>query len=454
MERGAVAATFGGYRRPPWRSWPGARLTARGLRAGIAWPPIPPAGSPTVIQRRPGWLEPPVRGAAAISALSGFSQFAVTAVIGDVAAAFGQPGAGDDPASQIGLTATTLGVALAMVRLASLGALPGTAMADRLGRRRVLLLGLGIGLAFTAASSAAPGFWTWALLVALARPWLSTVNNVAGVLGAEETRARDRSWAVAFIGGAYGAGAGTVAILRGFLPEGGWRPAMAATALGLLAIPALGRLVREPRIWQRHADEAPTVLGTVPRGARRGVLVIALATAGMGLATGPGFTYVFVYGEKVLGASPGTMSLVILLAAPTSLAGLLAGRWAADRLGRRPTAVAGMAGTAAMVALAYSGSFPALAAGYLAALATSSAFGPAIGAMVAEVFETSIRSTATGWIAAAGVIGAVGGLALYGVLVDRLGGFGQAALVLAVPVVLASGLFALVPETRGRELDA
>ncbi len=402
---------------------------------------------------RPSWLAAPVLGAAGISVASGFAQFAITAVIGDVAEAFGAPGAGDDPASQIGLTATTLGVALAVIRLASLGALPGTALADRLGRRRVLLWSVSIGLALTVASGAAPNFWTWVVLVALARPWLSTVNGVAGVVGAEEVSTKDRSWAVALVGGAYGLGAGAVAVLRGVLPEGSWRLAMVAAAAGLAFLPLIARLLREPTIWVRRDKETPPLLGTVPPASRRSLIVLALAATGMGLATGPGFTYIFVYGEKMLGASPATMSVLVLLAGPTGLAGLLLGRWASDHIGRRPTAVAGMIGTAACVALAYSGSFAALSAGYLIALTTSSAFAPATGALIAEVFPTSVRSTATGWISAAGVIGAVGGLALYGVLVDAMGSFGQASLVLAIPVAISAQLFWLVHETRGLELD-
>ncbi len=407
-----------------------------------------------VARRRPGWLAAPVLGAAAISVASGFSQFAITAVIGDVASAFGAPGAGDDPASQIGLTATTLGVALAAIRLASLGALPGTALADRLGRRRVLLTAVTVGLTLTVLSAAAPTFWTWVLLVALARPWLTTVNNAAGVVGAEETTSRDRSWAVALIGGAYGLGAGAVAVLRGVLPSEAWRPAMAASAIGLVLLPLLSRLIREPTIFlQAEDDPRPLLLGAVPRPDRSRLTVLCLLTAGMGLATGPGFTYLFVYGEKVLGATPGEMSILILAAGPTGLVGLLAGRWGADHLGRRPTAAVAMIATALAVAVAYGGSFTGLTVGYLAGLTTSAAFGPPTLALAAEAFVTSVRSTATGWIAAAGVIGAVGGLALFGVLVDALGGFDRAAMAMAVPVVLAAGLFWLVEETRGRELQ-
>lgn len=401
---------------------------------------------------RPGWLAAPVLGAAGVSVASGFAQFAITAVIGDVAADFGAPGAGTDPASQIGLTGTTLGVALATIRLASLGALPGTALADRRGRRRVLFLALVIGLAFTVASAGAPNFWSWVVLVALARPWLSTVNGVAGVLGAEETSSRDRAAAVAVIGGAYGLGAGAVAVLRGVLPDDAWRAAMALSLLALAAVPLLARLVREPEIYL-SAPPAIGRLGSIPRAHRRLVSLLALITAGMGVATGPGFTYVFVYGERVVGATPAAMSGVILAAGPTGLLGLVLGREGADRLGRRPTAAAAMVGTAACVALAYTGSYAALVAGYLLGITTSAAFGPPMGALVAEAFETSERSTATGWISAAGVIGAVTGLATYGVLVDLVG-FARGAQLLMVPVALSAALLLTVPETLGRELDA
>jgi hypothetical protein len=57
-------------------------------------------------------------------------------------------------------------------------------------------------------------------------------------------------------------------------------------------------------------------------------------------------------------------------------------------------------------------------------------------------------------LTAAGVIGAVGGLALFGFLADLFGAFGSAAISLAGPVLLLSALYVLLPETRGIELDS
>jgi hypothetical protein len=58
-----------------------------------------------------------------------------------------------------------------------------------------------------------------------------------------------------------------------------------------------------------------------------------------------------------------------------------------------------------------------------------------------------------GWLLAAGVAGAVAGLLAFGLLADALGSFGAAAVLVMVPVVLASPLFARLAETRGLELE-
>jgi hypothetical protein len=81
--------------------------------------------------RRPGWLTTPILAVSGLSIGSGIAQFGVTAVIGDVAAAFGEVGNGGDLTSQIGLPATTVGLALALIRLTSLAALPVASIADR-----------------------------------------------------------------------------------------------------------------------------------------------------------------------------------------------------------------------------------------------------------------------------------------------------------------------------------
>ncbi len=382
---------------------------------------------------------------------SAMGQFAITAVIGDVARQFGAPGAGDDLSQQLGLTGTTIGIALALIRLASLASLPGASLADRFGRRRLVLVALVVGLALTASSALAPSFWWWVAIVAVARPWLSTTNAVAGVSAAEAVSTKHRTWALAFISAAYALGTGAVSIPRSFLPAG-YEWVMLLTGLPLLAVPWLLRAVREPPIAARSPDHVTGLPGAVPAPHVAPLARLVLVTGGLAVATGPGFTYVFLFGEGILGLSPGTMAVIVLLAGPIGLVGLLAGRWLADAMGRRPGVIVGLLGTAVGFSSAYQGTPVLLVVGYLVGIMAGAAIGPGLGAMSAEVFPTRIRATVAGWLAAAGVIGAVIGLAAFGALADLVG-FGGAALVLAVAPVVSAVLVLGVEETRHLELD-
>src|SRR5688500_9435443 len=95
--------------------------------------------APNTPRGRRDWLAPAVLTAAALSVASGFAQFAATATLGDVAAAFGRTSAGDSVMARAGLAGSTLGAGLAVIRLASLASLPLAELADRRGRRGVLL---------------------------------------------------------------------------------------------------------------------------------------------------------------------------------------------------------------------------------------------------------------------------------------------------------------------------
>jgi MFS family permease len=401
----------------------------------------------------PAWLTAPIVTVSILSVASGLAQFSVTAVIGDVAAFFGEPGAGDEVAAQIGLPATTVGIALAIIRLSSLASLPAAAFADRIGRRSLLLMTAGFGLAVTSMAALSPGFWWYVAMVALARPALSTVNALAGVIAAEETSARDRSAAIALITAAYGVGSGIVAIGRGLLPgDPSFRVVTAFALVPLVLLPVLARRIREPAIAQR-SEHARGLPGAVPGRLRGRVALLAALTGVLAIATGPGFTYLFVYGEHVLGASPLFISAWVLAAGPAGLLGILLGRFGADRFGRRVTAGLAMAGTGLAVTYAYSAGTGQLAAGYLAAITASSAFAPPAGALAAELVPTRIRATVAGWVTIAGVLGAVLGLTTFGFLADLTGSFSNAAMAIGLVVAALAAGFVRLPETRGTELE-
>jgi MFS family permease len=410
-----------------------------------------------------GWRHPSILAAACFAVFSGFAQFGVSTALADVARQLGEPAEqGTSLAAQVGLSGTALGIGLAVIRLAAVGSMPLAGLADQLGRRRVLVTCSMVGLALTAVAAGSPTFVVFVILIAAARPLLSATNALAGLVAAEDTGAADRSKAVALVTAGYGIGAGLTGLLRGVVDGlAGFRGVFLMALLPLALAPLLARLVREPARFaslRRAADagrarlRAP-VLGALDPALRGRLLLMGLLWLAFSVVTGPGNTFVFLYSEGVLGLDPLFTAVMLVSAGPCGLAGLVAGRFLADRLGRRWTAAGAHIAVAAALAITYSGTPAAAVGGYVVAMFAGATYAPATGAMAAELFPTSVRGSVAGWLAAAGVVGAVTGLVVFGLLADALGGFTRAALLIAVPVALVSVLFRALPETRGQELE-
>lgn len=419
--------------------------------------PHPPRPGPSPRLYR--WLDPPVLALALVAAAVGFGQFGVVAALADVAAEFGTATVGDDLTltEQAGLSGTVLGVGLAVIRLASVFSLPLAGVADRVGRRHTLVGFAGMGSLIVAAAALSPGYWWFVALFALSRPLLTATNAVALTSAAEQTSTAERTRAVALLAAGFGIGAGLFAVLRGLLGEDvSFRPVFALALVAMVLVAVASRWVVEPdrfRIASDVTDHALPVLGAIDRRFRGRLLPVLGVGFAIAIVTGPANSFVFLYSEGILGLSSGVTAVLVIAAGLTGLAGLLVGRWSADRFGRRPTAAVGLVSVALAGMLTYSGSVPAAAGGYLAAVMAGSVFAPAAGAMHAELFPTSIRASVAGWTVAAGVLGAVTGLLAFGAIADRLDRFDLAAVLVFTPAALMAGLIALLPETRGMELE-
>lgn len=391
-------------------------------------------------------------------AAAGFAQFSPAAALGDVAEEFGKLGERETISEQAGLPGSVLGAGLAVIRLSALLALPLAAVADRVGRRRTILTYAAVGLVVTMAAAGSPSYWWFVAALAVARPFLTATDTVGEVLAAEHTGVADRAKAIAMASAAYGVGAGLVAVLRGLAGEGlGFRAVFGLAALPLVGVAFAGRLITEPDRFTRRATAQPRrmlpVLGAVAGAHRRRLVVLATIGFASGFVTGPVGTLLFVYAENVLGVSRGVTGALVVAAGATGLAGLVLGRFLADRIGRRPTAAVGLALMAAAGVLAYSGSVPALVVGYLCGILFGSTYGTPAITLTNELFPTSIRAAVAGWLVIAGVLGATSGLLLAGMIADELGSFAGAMVAVCVPGALSAALFALLPETRGLDLE-
>lgn len=219
----------------------------------------------------------------------------------------------------------------------------------------------------------------------------------------------------------------------------------------LVLIPALGRRLVESDRFNKEvpAERGQPVLGPVGHRFRRRLVLVCTVAFAISVITGPANSFVFVYAQNVRHVSGALTAAMVVIAAPTGLAGLLLGRWLADRLGRRPAVALAMGAMAAFGVLLYSGSSPALFVGYAMGALAGGVIAPALGAMVNEVFPTSVRASVAGWFTAAGVLGAVVGLVAFGALADVH--LPLAPVVTFLPVLPAAALLLGIPESKGME---
>jgi len=401
------------------------------------------------------WNDRAVVAIAIAAFASGFAQNGVVASLGDVAKGFGQVNVGATLADQAGLSGTDLGIGLAIMRLASLGALPITGLADRYGRRTMLLVTVGLGLAMTGVAAASPSYWWFVAIFASGRPLLSATNALAQVTAAEQTGSADRAKAVALIAAGYGAGAGVVAIVHSLAERAlGFRGVFVLALVPLALLPLLWRWIEEPDRFAVAAvgSEHPTpVFGAVAPPFRRRLAVIVVLAFAVSVITGPANSFVFLFAQNFLHQRGIVTAAMVVGAGVAGLAGLLAGRWLADRVGRRLTGALAMVTVALLATVTYSGSAPALLAGYILGVFAGSVFAPAAGSLINELFPTSVRASVAGWSLASGVLGAVTGLVIFGAVAQAVHRYAVAGLVTFLPAALVMVLFWLLPETRGGE---
>ena len=391
-----------------------------------------------------------------IALVAGFAQFGAVASLDDVARHFGHHTDKQSLQSVVGLSGSVLGIGLAVLRLASLGALPLASLADRWGRTKVLRRTLFVGLIITAGASLSPAYWFFVLCFALARPLLSTTSTLIQVITVELSSTNRRIHRLVIMSAGAGMGAGTAAILHGTIrgPDS-FRWLFALAIVPVFFVAPLLRRVPEPTF---HSDDVPMArLGSVPRRMRERVLIVGVIVFVIGVIAGPASGFTFVYGEGVLKIKPDVVASVVALSALTGLAGLLLSRYLSRRVGRRWTVVLGVMTTAATASLAYGGGRTDFVVGYMLGVASGGLLAPAIAALSTELFSHKFRATAAGWVVVAGVLGAISGLLFFGLIGDSVhvtgaGSLRLPALVTFLPLLPLMLLLLRLPESSQMEL--
>ncbi len=369
-------------------------------------------------------------------------------------------------ADEFGHGNTAQGNVLAIVRVGVLLALATVALADRHGRRR-LLLASGIGSCIvTALGALSPGLWFLGATQLVARGLSTALGILIVILAAEEMPARSRAWAMSVLVMCAGLGSGMAVWVLPVadLHIAAWRTVYVVPLAGVAVMVWAGRRLPESRRFEAAGD------GLEPRGgapadsradadaaARRHRRLALLAASAflilMFAAPASGLRNDFLKDEREFSAT--TISLFTLVTNTPVGIGILAGGYLADRRGRRPVGAAGLVLGTVLIAWAYFTDGLAiwaltLVGGILGAMAV-----PALAVYGPELFGTYRRGRSNGIITTVGVAGSALGNVVAGWLSDVLDGrLGPVLALLAVgPLMVAVLVLWKYPETAGQELE-
>lgn len=427
-----------------------ARWAVTALRAALAGAEVPPPPTPLP-------LSPPEAFSAEQTALIATVCLA-SALASMGGALFGQ---NLDPlARSFRVSNDQLGVALAVTRLGVLFSLVAAALADRRGRRQMLLLALVVVCVGNAASAVAPGLEIFTATQLLVRAAVNAVIVVGGIAVVEEAPEGARAFAVAMLSLAAGAGFAVAVVLLPLADIGPetWRIAFGISALGVVLVPVLGRHLHETRRYTRLVDgglRRGRVREVVERSYRPRLLILA----GIGFLTNvfsaPSAQFMnrYLLDERGFSNSRAALFRGVTAGVP-GLIGIVMGGRLTETRGRRPVAVVSLLVGTVCTMIFFLGSGIALWVTATLAILAAAPATLAVGTMDAELFPTEVRGTSNALLLVSYVAGSATGLLAAGLLSDPLGGLGPAlALCGFAPLVAAVLLLPRLPESRGRLLD-
>jgi len=402
------------------------------------------AASPS--QRSPSYLRRllPTLGMAAT--IQGYAAALAVVVQGDAAASFGAP---DTPAA----------FAVLFVGLGAVGGVALAPMADRVGRRPILILSTFMMILLTALTGVAANLTQFALLQFLSRVFVISAYATTLVITVEEFPVGRRGWAVGVVSLFGGLGLALAYGLSALLPGGpdDWKALCFIGLAGLLPLIVIGSYVEETASWV-HTFRGEPAERRLGRPHRRQIWQLGTVFFFAYFAFLGGATWWIRFTETEQGIDSQSLGNVLAAAYLIGLAGYLFGGRLQDGIGRRRTATLCLLGAG----LAGAGLFTApVGHTVLASIAVFLGLGasPALSALSAELAPAGRRAYVAGLLRGVfATAGAIGGPVAVSFLADpETGAIGEIAggvMVVGLAVIPAVLILQLLPETASRDLES
>lgn len=349
------------------------------------------------------------------------------------------------------------GVAGTVVRLGILFGLPAAFLADRIGRRRVVVVLAWAAPIIASLGALAPNFSILVGTQTISRPLGLALDLLIAVIAAEEMPRSSRAYAVSILAMANGLGASVAVIALPLADIGasGWRLVYVLALVWLVVALDLTRRLPETRRFERHRTATYETATSSDRRRGRQRLAIQMAVAFCGnLLLSPASYFQNSFLKEERGFSAGMVSIFTLVTATPAVIGLVAGGRVADRRGRRRMAAGCVPVGAVFIALSFQFQATWMWTAAIAGAIVAAAAYPSLAVYRTELFPTANRGRAAYLILASALIGGSISLLLTGALLDAGWSYGTVMTALVIgPALVSVIVLTTYPETAHRELE-
>jgi MFS transporter, AAHS family, 3-hydroxyphenylpropionic acid transporter len=370
-------------------------------------------------------------------------------------------------AKSFALNEAALARLFALMSVSAVGALIMSRLADRVGRRRIILFSLLVTPLCAGGAAIAPTSVLFAIFEIAISAFLGGSVSSAIVLLAEELPVNQRARGQAFAAFASAIGGVLSYILIPFLLNAGysWRWLLAPSTAGILIVIPVARMLPIESRWAqvtstREVDASHFYDILHPLYRRRASVL--LACAGLDTMAGTAVNgWLYFDWVSIMGLSPQRASSLVVAGMVIGMFGFPLGAWSSERFGRVPT-VMYVGGAAWLGALVFYGqpltlvkwSFMILLAAYSWFKVASGIMTVAANSAATELFPASLRATMIGCQAITAAAFSMLAQVLIAALIGPLGGLTNVIRYFALLGIPSAALFGIfIDETRGVPLD-